>query len=66
MSTTDNKFNAITKKRAKEKPAPFSLRLTFEERTRLEELADDKPLGSYIKRKVLTGKVRPTSGRVQN
>lgn len=55
MSTTDNKFNAIAKKRQKKKPAPFSLRLTFEERTRLEELAGDEPLGSYIKRKVFDG-----------
>ncbi|WP_282128461.1 hypothetical protein [Roseobacter litoralis] len=55
MSTTDNKLNAIAKKQAKKKPAPFSLRLTFEERTRLEELAGDEPLGSYIKRKVFDG-----------
>lgn len=38
------------------KPPPFSLRLTFEERARLEELAGDEPLGSYIKRKVFDGK----------
>jgi len=38
------------------KPPPFSLRLTFEERARLEELAGDEPLGSYIKRKVFNGK----------
>lgn len=31
---------------------PFSLRLTFEERARLEELAGDMPLGSYIKDRV--------------
>ncbi|MGJ8530432.1 plasmid mobilization relaxosome protein MobC [Maritalea sp.] len=55
MSTTDNKFNAIAKKRAKKKPAPFSLCLTFDERTRLEELAGDEPLGSYIKRQVFDG-----------
>lgn len=55
MSTTDNKFNTIAKKQAKKKPAPLSLRLTFEERTRLEELAGDEPLGSYIKRKVFDG-----------
>lgn len=35
---------------------PFSLRLTFEERARLEELAGDEPLGAYIKRKVFDGK----------
>ena len=51
MSTSDNSFNAIAGKQAKKKPAPFSLRLTFEERSRLEALAGDEPLGSYIKRK---------------
>lgn len=35
---------------------PFSLRLTFEERARLEELAGNMPLGAYIKRKVFDGK----------
>jgi hypothetical protein len=35
---------------------PFSLRLTFEERARLEQLAGDEPLGAYIKRKVFDGK----------
>ena len=30
------------------KTPPFSLRLTFEERARLEELAGDMPLGAYI------------------
>lgn len=40
----------------KKKPPPFSLRLTFEERARLEELAGNEPLGSYIKRKVFNGK----------
>ena len=38
------------------KPPPFSLRLTFEERSRLEQLAGDEPLGTYIKRKVFNGK----------
>ena len=37
-------------------PPPFSLRLTFDERARLEELAGNEPLGSYIKRKVFDGK----------
>ena len=38
------------------KPPPFSLRLTFDERARLEELAGNEPLGTYIKRKVFDGK----------
>ena len=40
----------------KKKLPPFSLRLTFEERARLEELAGSEPLGSYIKREVFDGK----------
>ena len=38
------------------KTPPFSLRLTFEERARLEQLAGGMPLGSYIKKKVFDGK----------
>lgn len=30
------------------KPSPFSLRLTFEERARLESEAGTLPLGAYI------------------
>lgn len=37
---------------------PFSLRLTFEERARLEELAGDMPLGSYIKEKLFDRPLR--------
>lgn len=38
------------------KDPPFSLRLTFKERARLEELAGDMPLGTYIKAKVFDGR----------
>lgn len=34
------------------RPPPFSLRLTFEERARLEREAGDEPLGSYIRSRV--------------
>ncbi|MEM6413511.1 MAG: plasmid mobilization relaxosome protein MobC [Pseudomonadota bacterium] len=54
----------MTKKRP-----PFSLRLTFEERARLEELAGDEPLGAYIKRKVFDGKgvgTRRARSRLRN
>lgn len=56
MSTSDNDFNAIARKKGKKKLPPFSLRLTFDERARLEELAGDQPLGTYIKRKIFDGK----------
>ena len=35
-------------------PPPFSLRLTFEERARLEREAGDMPLGAYIRSKLFS------------
>ncbi len=40
-------FNAHGSQRKRE--APFSLRLTFEERAKLEKAANGVPLGTYIK-----------------
>jgi len=37
-------------------PHPFSLRLTFEERTNLEMEAGNQPLGAYIRDKALSKK----------
>ncbi len=54
MSTLDSQYNKLSK--GTKKQPPFSLRLTFEERARLEELAGDEPLGRYIRRKVFDGK----------
>lgn len=47
------------------KSAPFSLRLTFEERAILEKAAGDMPLGAFIKRKAFDGKpiAAPRRGR---
>lgn len=39
--------------------APFSLRLTQEERKALNELADGQPLGAYIKDALLNRGIRP-------
>jgi hypothetical protein len=33
---------------------PFSLRLSFQERARLQQLADGEPLGSYIRDRLLS------------
>lgn len=55
MSTSDRNSKGLGASRRSKKLPPFSLRLTFEERARLEELAGDEPLGSYIKRKVFNG-----------
>ena len=38
---------------------PFSLRLTFEERSRLENEAQGMPLGAYIRQRLLEGAPRP-------
>lgn len=45
---------ASHKKKRKEKgiSPPFSLRLTFEERAKLEKEAGSKPLGAYIRSKL--------------
>lgn len=37
------------------RPAPFSLRLTHEERSRLEYDAGDQPIGAYIRSKLFDG-----------
>ena len=39
----------IRPSRRKKRPAPFSLRLTYEERARLDSAAGSIPLGTYIK-----------------
>lgn len=49
MTTTHHNFNNLAKGGVKKRQAPFSLRLTFEERAKLEEAANGVPLGAYIK-----------------
>lgn len=51
-----DEFN--TRSTSKKREAPFSLRLTFEERAKLEEAANGIPLGTYIKA-VLFGRELP-------
>lgn len=41
----------------KRTPPPFSLRLTFEERARLEQEAGDMPLGTYIRSRLFDNPV---------
>lgn len=54
MSTLRHNFNDIAApKTAKAAPPPFSLRLTFEERQRLEADAGDMPLGAFIRKRLL-------------
>ncbi len=47
-------------KSEKRTPPPFSLRLTFEERARLESEAGDMPLGTYIRSRLFD---RPATDR---
>lgn len=54
MSALRHNFNDIAApKAAKVAPPPFSLRLTFEERQRLEAEAGDMPLGEFIRQRLL-------------
>ncbi|MEM6387999.1 MAG: hypothetical protein AAF718_17370 [Pseudomonadota bacterium] len=46
MKTPRRDFNKLSTGKS---PAPFSLRLTFEERSALERAANGLPLGAYIK-----------------
>ena len=51
MSNVGQDFNAVAQR--KKRPAPFAIRLSRDERARLEGEAKGAPLGSYIKAKVL-------------
>lgn len=52
MTISRRNFNSLSKGKT---PAPFSLRLTFEERAKLEEAANGVPLGAYIKAVLFDG-----------
>ncbi|GLO70395.1 hypothetical protein MACH17_19120 [Phaeobacter inhibens] len=49
MSISERDFNAVAAASPKKRDAPFSLRLSFEEKTALTKMAAGKPLGAYIK-----------------
>ncbi|MFG5379712.1 hypothetical protein [Yoonia sp. R2-816] len=50
MSISARNFNAVAAAQPpKKREAPFSLRLSFEEKAALRDLAGDMPLGGYIK-----------------
>ncbi|TYB83466.1 hypothetical protein [Maritimibacter fusiformis] len=54
MSISERDFNAVAAATPKKKPreAPFSLRLSFEEKALLRAAANGAPLGAYIKAKL--------------
>ncbi|MFV2051710.1 hypothetical protein [Aliiroseovarius sp. YM-037] len=64
MTSLRHDFNTVAaskpEKAEKAKyPPPFSLRLTYEERARLEQDAAGKPLGAYIREQLLGDNVSP-------
>ncbi len=54
MSISERDFNAVAaaKPKKKRREAPFSLRLSFEEKALLRAAANGVPLGAYIKAKL--------------
>lgn len=70
MITLRNKFNDIAAGKAgKKRDAPFSLRLTFDEKAALKKMAGEMPLGAYIKAVLFEGaphKVQRGKSRVSD
>lgn len=56
-----SEFNKVSARQKRE--APFSLRLSFEERTRLEEAARGIPLSTFIKTLVFGNDLSKAKGR---
>jgi len=65
MKRTDHNFNDIAAKPAKRYAPPFSLRLTVEERERLDMLRGNTPLGQYIREELLGEDAAPRKRRVR-
>ena len=65
MSTLGHKFNKIAKPEAKkaEYPPPFSLRLTYKERARLDAERGSKTLAAYIRERLFGANVAPRKRR---
>ncbi|XWN31406.1 MAG: plasmid mobilization relaxosome protein MobC [Devosia sp.] len=61
----DFRSKSVSSTKPPRRPAPFSLRLSVEERTRLEKAAGGQPLGSFIREQLLGGDLVPrrTRGR---
>lgn len=67
MTAPDNRASAskdfARSGKAKKAPPPFSLRLTFEERAALDRMAGGKPLGAYIRDRLLGERVARRASR---
>ncbi len=66
MTISRHNFNEIAKGGRKTREAPFSLRLTFEERAKLEAAANGVPLGAYIKAVLFDGDLAKVRRRNTN
>ncbi|MEE9454627.1 MAG: hypothetical protein V3V13_09625 [Paracoccaceae bacterium] len=66
MTISRHNFNKIAKGGRKAREAPFSLRLTFEERAKLEAAANGVPLGAYIKAVLFDGDLSKVRRRNTN
>ncbi len=62
MSRPESEFNAVAAAKPRT-PAPFSLRLTFEERARLERDAAGMSLGAYIRGRLFGEDTNPRKTR---
>jgi hypothetical protein len=63
MTLSRKSFAESTEPHAANKAAPFSLRLTFEERTQLEKKAAGMALGAYIRDRLLGEDAAPRRSR---
>ena len=63
MTHSHRNFKRLSKGKP---PAPFSLRLTFEERAMLEKAANGVPLGAYIKAVLFDGDLSKVRRRNTN
>lgn len=63
MKYPKNDFNDLANKKVDNKPAPFSLRLSFDERGILEHDAAGQALGAYIRERLFGEDVTPRTTR---
>ncbi|QEW21490.1 hypothetical protein LA6_003701 [Marinibacterium anthonyi] len=64
MTKSHHNFNQVASGRKTKRDAPFSLRLSFDERIRLEAAADGEPLGAFIKSVLFDKDVPKTRRRI--
>ncbi len=63
MKHPTNDFNTLANQKATKNPAPFSLRLSFDERGILENDAAGMALGAYIRERLFGEEVTPRTTR---